>query len=369
MSADGAHLRIESLGLGLGRFALDGIDVACRRGEYHILLGPTGSGKSTLLKCILGIHRVEQGRILLDERDITHQLPERRQIGYLPQNYALFPHMSAAGNILFGIAARRPPRAEARTRLAELSAMLGIEHLLDRRVQNLSGGERQKVALARALGTQPRTILLDEPFSSIDEGGRRQLWFELKQLITEIGVTALHITHNLDEAMVMGERVSVLIDGALVQGGTPREILERPAAESVARFLGYRNIFSGVAEAAGPGTRIDAGHFAITVEETITVGERVTACVRQQDIKVLREDLPVKDSLARNVYAGHVTSVFEQPETCTVWFVADGGTGDCDLELRLPRGVCRRHGLVPGKAVRVALWEPSIVVWRGRPES
>jgi ABC-type Fe3+/spermidine/putrescine transport system ATPase subunit len=364
MSADEKHLSVESLGLDLGSFALEDIDLECAKGEYRILLGPTGSGKSTLLRCLLGLHRIDRGRIIVGGREITNELPERRQMGYVPQSYALFPHLSARDNIRFGIEANQPPGPEAVMLLNRLAGLLRIERLLGRGVANLSGGEQQKVALARALGTRPQTILLDEPFSSIDEGSRRELWFDLKQAIAEIGVTALHITHNLDEAHVMGERLSVLIDGRLVQDGAPREILERPAAASVARFLGYRNVFSGPAEPIEGGTRIDLGRFAITISEQIPAGEQVGICLRQQDIKIVKQDVPLKDTLRRNVYSGTLTSLFAQPETCTAWFSFEGSDNARDLELSFPRYLVERHGLAAGQPIGVALWEPAIVVWR-----
>ncbi|MBW2277076.1 MAG: ATP-binding cassette domain-containing protein [Deltaproteobacteria bacterium] len=363
-SADTQHLSVESLGLTLDEFQLRDVSFGCDEGEYRILLGPTGSGKSTLIKCLLGLHQVERGRIVLGGREITNEPPERRGMGYVPQSYALFPHMTAEQNIRFGINAKQPPKAEADKLLGELCEMLGIGQLRQRSVRNLSGGEKQKVALARALGTRPRTILLDEPFSSIDEGSRRQLWFELKQVISEIGVTALHITHNLDEAHVMGERLSVLIDGRLVQQGTPQDILERPASEPVARFLGYRNVFHGKAQPIEGGTRIELGQLSIVVNEKFAAGERLGVCVRQQDIKILKQDSPLKSTLERNVFSGTLTNLFAQPETCTAWFSLAGSDDPRDLELRFPRYLLERHDLEAGQRLSVALWEPAIVVWR-----
>jgi ABC-type Fe3+/spermidine/putrescine transport system ATPase subunit len=365
MAGETLQLRIESLRLELGRFALDDIDLTVPRGEYHILLGPTGSGKSTLLKSLLGLHRIDRGRVHLGDREITRELPERRGMGYVPQNYALFPHMNVEQNIRFGIRARRPPAEDAAGLLEDLLALLKIEHLRDRSVRNLSGGERQKTAMARALGTQPEILLLDEPFSSIDAAGRRRLWFEIKHIISEIGLTALHITHDLEEAHVLGDRVSALIEGKLIQTGPPQEILERPAAESVARFLNFRNIFHGAAEPVEGGTRIDAGPLAIVVENEFPRGERVTVCIRQQDIKILKPDEPVRDFLKRNVFEGRLTRLFPAPESCTAWFQLAGSDQECDLELRFPRYLVIRHDLAPGKKVAVAFWEPSIICWRG----
>jgi ABC-type Fe3+/spermidine/putrescine transport system ATPase subunit len=363
-SADGAHLQVQGLSVRLGDFALADVDLECDPGEHRILIGPTGSGKSTLLRCLLGLRRIDRGRILLDGRDLTSVPPERRGIGYVPQSYALFPHLDVEQNIRFGIQARRPPAREAAALLEELCDLLGIQALRQRRVRTLSGGEQQKVALGRALGTRPRLILLDEPFSSIDEGSRRHLWFELEHVIAERGVTAVHITHNLDEAHVMGQRLTVLIDGQVAQEGSPQEIQERPAGASVARFLGYRNTFRGTAEPVAGGTRVDLGRLAITVEEPIPAGEVVGICVRPQDIKILKEDVPVQPALARNVLAGRLTRLFPQPEVCTAWFALTDSGAACDLELRFPRYLIQRHALSEGKQVRVALWEPAIILWR-----
>ena len=240
--------------------------------------------------------------------------------------------------------------------------MLRIEGLRSRQIQNLSGGERQKVALGRVLCTQPDVILLDEPFSSIDEGGRRRLWFELMEIVREVGTTTLHVTHNLDEAYTLGERLSVIIDGKLVQSGTKQEIFERPATEEIARYLGYRNIFKGVARPHADGTEVDLGHFRVVVRESLPAGRPVTLCVRGQDIKVVREGVDLKDSLKRNVYGGEILDVFPLSEFCLMWFRIDGSHREFDFEIRFPRHIVQRHDLHARKRVRVAFWEPTIIV-------
>ena len=242
---DNPYLNISNLRFLIGAFQLTDIDLSVRQGEYHVLLGPTGSGKSTLMKCILGLYKPSCGSIILDDSDLLPLPPEKRDLGYLPQNYALFPHLSVEGNIRFGLHSRRLSASAEDKEVTIQCDAFQIGPLRERDVRTLSGGEQQKVALARALITRPKVILLDEPFSSIDEGSRRMLWFDLKQAIRRAGVTAIHITHHLEEAYTLGDRLSVLVDGRLVQSGRKEEVFGYPATESVARFLGYRNIFYG----------------------------------------------------------------------------------------------------------------------------
>ena len=357
------HLQVDSLAVRLGTFRLRDITLSCNRGEYHILMGPTGSGKSSLIKSVLGLIPIGDGCIRLHGRDITHDPPERRRMGYVPQNYALFPHLNVEENIRFAFRARNISRHDADSTVAELRGVLGIERLLRRRVDSLSGGERQKVALGRALAAQPEIILLDEPFSSIDEGARRALWFELKRIIAEVGVTALHITHNLEEAYALGERLSILINGDLVQSGSKQDIFEHPLSEDVARYLNYRNIFSGVTRRHPDGTSIGLGHFHVIVGRNIRERQRVTLCVRQQDIKVIREGSPLKDSLRRNVFPGKIVSLLPLPESCLMWFKIDGSPNTYDLELKFPAYIRVRHNLSPGQSIRVALWEPNMILF------
>jgi ABC-type Fe3+/spermidine/putrescine transport system ATPase subunit len=356
-------LGVDSLDVSLGGFSLKNVTLSCARGEYHVLLGPTGSGKSTLLKCILGFHRPEGGRIQLDGREITTELPEHRRIGYVPQDYALFPHLDVEENLRFGLRPRRIPAEQADSLVDRLCAVLNIGSLRRREVRHLSGGERQKVAIGRALATQPKLMLLDEPFSSIDEGARRGLWLELRQIIREVGITTLHVTHNLDEAYSLGQRQSLMIDGSLVQSGTTREIFERPVNERVARYFNYTNIFEGVAEEAPGGTRIDLGHFGVEVSEKIGPGRAVKVCIRQQDIRIIQEGGEVRDSLKRNILSGEITNLIPLREECVMWFKIEGSPNAHDLEARLPLRMEGRHRLQEGKKIRVALLEHMITVF------
>ncbi len=358
------YLQIKFLNLNLGGFSLQDINLACGKGEYHVLLGPTGSGKSTLMKCILGIYPIKGGTIYLDGRNITNDLPEKRHMGYVPQNYSLFPHLDVEKNIRFGLRARNTTPDSDDSVVAQLSEMLDIQKLRKRKVQYLSGGEKQKVALARALAIKPELLLFDEPFSSIDEGAKRNLWMELKQIISDVGITAFHITHNLEEAYTMGQYLSVLINGKLLQSGEKGGIFDRPATESVARFLNYRNIYEGIAEAFQEGTKINAGLFSLLVPDRIPAGKRVKFCIRQQDIKIIKEGASVKDSLKRNLFTGQIVSLFLLPEYCLMNFRIKGSGQGHDFELKFPRYIIDRHNLYPGKQIQVAVWEPNIIIFQ-----
>jgi ABC-type Fe3+/spermidine/putrescine transport system ATPase subunit len=354
-------LDVRGLDFPIGDFRLRGIDLQARAGEYHLLLGPTGSGKSTLIKCLLGLYRPTGGTILLDGEKIGGLPPERRGIGYLPQNYALFPHLDAEKNIRFGLKGR--DRKEADRTVERLCGILNIDHLRRRAVRTLSGGEKQKVALARTLAVSPRVVLLDEPFSAIDESSRRFLWLEIEQALAELGVTVLHVTHHLEEAYTLGERLSVLIDGALIQSGRREEIFERPASEAVARFLNYTNIFSGRAEESEGKTEVDLGNFRITLPQAVAPGENITLCIRPQDLKVIREDAPIGDALRPNVFSGEAVALLQTPESCVMLFRIAGSRRRHDLELRFPAYIRLRLGLRAGMPVRVAAWTPNIIVF------
>ena len=358
-----AYLQIKSLYLRLGSFSLRDINLSCNRREYHVLLGPTGSGKSSLMKCILGLHHMNSGAVFLEGRNISYYLPEHRRMGYVPQNYSLFPHLDVEKNIRFGLRIRRNPSEMNDALVNKLCETLNIVHLRNRKVQYLSGGEKQKVALARALAIKPDILLFDEPFSSIDEGAKRTLWMELKEIINEVGITVFHITHNLEEAYTMGERLSVLINGEMLQHGNKIDVFDRPANERVATYLNYRNIFEGISEESMGGTKISTDNFSLLVSNSLPSGKKVKFCIRQQDIKIIKEGSPVKDSLNRNLFSGEIVTLFPLPEYCLMNFRIDGSPQRYDFELRFPRYLIDRHDLYPGKKIRVAIWEPKIILF------
>lgn len=238
-------LDLEELTVSAGQFRLQGVGFTVKEGECHAVLGPSGSGKSTLLNAVLGVLHPEQGRIRLGGRDITHVPVEQRGLGYVPQHLGLFPHLTVEQNIYYSARARGLSPGDHRELMNKLVEATGIGSLLGRRPSTLSGGERQRVALVRALASGPRVVLLDEPFSSLNESLRLELWWLLDELRRERGLTVLLITHDLTEAYALSERATILIGGRMCQTGEKAEVFRWPATVDAARFLGIKNLFEG----------------------------------------------------------------------------------------------------------------------------
>ncbi|MBN2496480.1 MAG: ATP-binding cassette domain-containing protein [Deltaproteobacteria bacterium] len=221
-----------------GRFSLGPVDLEVEGGAYAVVLGPTGSGKSLLLKTVAGVLEPARGQVRLEGRDVTEVPAERRACGFVFQESSLFPHLTVPGNIAYGLRVAGTPRAETRARVDELVARLDLGRLIDRPVHALSGGEAQKVALARALARRPRILLLDEPLSQVDSFARAELQEVLARLHAELALTTLHVTHSFEEARALGDACAVMLGGRIVQRGSVDEVFARPACAFVARFLG-----------------------------------------------------------------------------------------------------------------------------------
>jgi putative spermidine/putrescine transport system ATP-binding protein len=239
----GADLALEGLARRYGStVAVSRVDLAVAPGELVALLGPSGCGKTTTLRMVAGFVEPSEGRILLRGQDITRTPPHRRDTGMVFQSYALFPHLTVAENIAFGLARRGVPKAEAAGRVARMIALLKLDGLEARLPRQLSGGQQQRVAVGRALVINPAVVLLDEPFSNLDALLREGTRIELRRLQTELGLTTLFVTHDQAEAMAISDRIAVMHAGRIEQLGTPREVYERPATRFVAGFIGRANI-------------------------------------------------------------------------------------------------------------------------------
>ncbi|HEY8392998.1 MAG TPA: ABC transporter ATP-binding protein [Capillibacterium sp.] len=235
-------LQIE-VGKNYPEFQLE-VRLTVAEGEFFSLVGPSGCGKTTLLRLISGLARPDTGRIILDGRDLTNVPVAERNIGFVFQDYALFPHLTVAGNIEYGLKIRRLPVNQRRERTRAMLSLFEIEELADRRVQDLSGGERQRVALARALAPEPFLLLLDEPFAALDYGLRRRLRRELKELQGQLGFTTIFVTHQQEEALALSGRLAVMAAGRILQVGTATEVYNHPSHPFVATFLGDANLIT-----------------------------------------------------------------------------------------------------------------------------
>ncbi|MET8145409.1 ABC transporter ATP-binding protein [Sphaerisporangium sp. NPDC005288] len=247
--------------------ALDEVSLDIRQGEFFALLGPSGCGKTTLLRILAGFESPDAGAVTLDGADLLALPAHRRPVNLMFQSYALFPHMSVARNIAYGLEREKLPRAEVRTRVAEVLATVGLTEQAARRPHQLSGGQRQRVALARAIVKRPRLLLLDEPLSALDKKVRAEMQLELKRLQHEVGITFVVVTHDQEEAMSLADRIAVMQDGRVQQVDAPVRLYERPATPFVAGFIGANNLFEGTVagdglSVAGLGTLPARGGFA-----------------------------------------------------------------------------------------------------------
>jgi len=230
-------LQIKNTSLKAGDFTVSDINLTVTPEEYFVLMGPTGSGKSLLVKAICGIIPIQNGSIYIDGIDVTNLEPRKRQVGYVPQSSSLFPHLSVSENILFPLRIRKSNKKEALKKTAPVIDALNISSLLDRSILNLSGGEMQKVALARALSFNPKLLILDEPVSALDEPTRCEICKLLKTIQKDFSVTMIHICHNLQEAKIVSDRVAIFSQGSIVQTDTLENLINNPRLEIVRKIL------------------------------------------------------------------------------------------------------------------------------------
>jgi iron(III) transport system ATP-binding protein len=275
--------------------ALNGVDLTVEQGELFFLLGPSGAGKTTLLRCLAGLTLPDEGRIWFGDEDVTRLEPNLRQTGMVFQNYALWPHLSVADNVGFGLKQQRRTREEIAQRVAVALAAVRLTGQEAARIQQLSGGQQQRVALARALVTQPRCLLLDEPLSNLDARLRQELRAEIRRICKESGLTTIYVTHDQKEALALGDRIAVLAEGRVRQVGPPREIYRRPRDRFVADFIGETNFLEGEVRDAGAGlawVRTNAGDFQGTLADPAAEpapGAKVLLSIRPEGLRLLDE--------------------------------------------------------------------------------
>jgi len=325
---------------------LSAMDLAIEPGELFFLLGPSGCGKSTLLRIVAGLLAPTAGTIRFGDRDVTRLPTEERHTAMVFQNYALWPHMSVAENVRFGLTVRKVPRAEAEARTREALAMVGMADYAARRPASLSGGQQQRVALARAMVVRPQVLLLDEPLSNLDAKLRVAMRREIRRLCKAAGLTAIYVTHDQKEALAMADRMAVLADGRLQQTGPPREVYRRPVSRLVADFIGESN-FIPATVAGRDGDRHVVTSALGTLAGSATAadfapGDQVTVLIRPEALSIL-DDAAAPDM--PNTFAGAIAGGMFLGEVGQ-WTVAAGGLSLIVSEQAPP-------GRAPGSAVRL----------------
>jgi iron(III) transport system ATP-binding protein len=335
MTAAGVEIERVSFGYGRTR-VLEDVSLTIRKGEFFAFLGPSGSGKTTLLRLVAGFGLPDEGRILIGGHDATRLPPWARNVGLVFQSYALWPHMTVAQNVAFGLERRRVPRAERERRVKAALDLVGLAHLMERRPAQLSGGQQQRVAIARTLAIEPEVLLLDEPLSNLDAGLRAGVRAELVELQRRLGLTTILVTHDQEEANAAADRMAVLNEGRVLQVGAPSELYDRPADRFVAGFLGTANLLDGEVEAGA----FRAGPLALPMPDA--AAGAATLALRPQAVALSRdgEGLPARVQRAEFL-GGHVR------------YTLDLGQGIA-LTAEEPhlRG---REPLAPGRAIGILL--------------
>ncbi|MFN2491192.1 MAG: ABC transporter ATP-binding protein [Actinomycetota bacterium] len=335
--------------------AVDGIDLQVPSGEFFSLLGPSGCGKTTTLRLIAGFEQPTSGRVMLDGTDVARTPPHKRNVNTVFQSYALFPHLTVADNVAFGLRFKNVTKAEGQTMVSEALGLVQLQGLDKRRPSQLSGGQQQRVALARALVLNPAVLLLDEPLGALDAKLRKALQIELKALQEEIGITFIYVTHDQEEALTMSDRIAVMRDGIVEQVGSPQEVYEEPATAYVADFLGVSNLMTAHADGPSNGRcKVRMGDFELwgAKGDTGATGD-VKIVIRPERVRVEPHgaggENRVPGLVRRSIYLGSSTQLIVQMahgETVQAMIQNDGS--DVGFEQGSPVSL-----ILPADALRV----------------
>ncbi|HUT68038.1 MAG TPA: ABC transporter ATP-binding protein [Dehalococcoidales bacterium] len=341
-------IEIKNLSMYLGEFQLKDINLSIGDGEYFVILGPTGAGKTVLMECLAGLHRIKRGEIWLGQREVTHLASEERNVGYVPQDYVLFPFLNVVDNIAFGLKQAKCSGNEIKERVNKLADLMGISQLLHRDTRSLSGGEKQRVALARALAPSPGILLLDEPLGALDLRTAKYLRLELRRVHRELGLTTVHITHDLMEALEMADRVAVVQGGQVEQVAEPEEMLFYPEGERVADFIGAPNILDcDYCRDLGKGImEVGCGGLKLTVPHEGSHVRKVAILPRHIYVSETRPP-----GLSVNGFEGCITAIKSAGNTVKIWIDVD----NTNLMAEVPSYIFEEMSLAVGKEVFLIL--------------
>jgi molybdate transport system ATP-binding protein len=309
-----SFLTIQDLSINLGEFNLQGVSFFLDKADYLTIIGPTGAGKTILLESIIGFWKPDSGKIFLEQKDITEELPEKRRIGIVYQDYALLPHFTVFKNIAYGL--KKMDKTNIKEKVHEISSSLGINHLLHRKPMTLSGGEQQRAALARALIVKPKLLLMDEPLSALDPKTRQETRLLLKHAIKERGTTVIHITHDMKDVWALATKVAVFREGQMLQFGSLEQVFKRPKSEFIADFVGA-TIFDGqVVEKKNGISTIRVNGFNLFSLDNADHGTDVKVAIRPEDIIVTKK--PPHELSAQNILDARLDEIISQGNTCVL---------------------------------------------------
>ena len=335
-------LEIQGLCLDVGGFEFTSINLRAEKGNYVVLIGPSGSGKSLLLETIIGFYMPEKGRIFLEGEDITAFSPERRHISIVYQDHMLFPHMNVFENIAYALRKKFRDKKQIEGEVCQIAKVLEIHELLHRKPVTLSGGEKQRTALARSLVVRPKLLLLDEPFSSLDTRTREKLRDMLKKAISEYRTTVLHVTHDFEDIWTLANRVIVVRKGELIQEGDPESVFRRPSPDFVAEFLGTNVIRARVKRLEGKLTTLETENLKLYSADSGEPGEEVNISIRPEEIILAREAI---ESSARNALKGRVSGILRKEHLVVV----ELKIGSTEIKAVITPTSCEPLDLEPGK--------------------
>ena len=361
-------IRIEGLTILFESFKIMDLNIQIEEGGFHFLLGPTGSGKTLILESIMGLRKPRTGRIWIGDKEVQDVPPEHRGISYVPQDLALFPHLNVKQNILFGIRARDLDMKTYEKYVATLVEVMKIGHLLERYPAHLSGGEKKRVALLRALAPKPKLLLLDEPLSGLDPSIKVDIQHLLKNLHSSFHTTTLCVTHDFEEVYFLGDQMTIFIDGKVEQVGKRDDVFLRPNSKKVAQFLGAKNLYRAkVLKNETSSQRLILGvnglQFSVPMslyQDKMEVGKEVDLFIRPEEVMLLREEKLVKDSLKQNILEGKIQDISVRERYHTIYF--ETTEGKVFFEISIPNYAFRNLNLSIGKMARIALREESLWV-------
>jgi len=352
-------LEAHDLSVRAGDFLLRNVSLTVQQSSCHVILGPTGSGKTLLLESVIGLRKPDKGKICVNGDEITYLPIEKRKLSYVPQDLALFPHMTVRENILYPIRIRGIGQNAENGIVRELVDSLGIRHILDRRTTNLSGGERQRTALARAVVSGCKHLVLDEPLSALHESLKKELWYLLKDLQRRYDLATLMVTHDLEEAFFLGDAISIIIDGRIHQQGTKREIYGHPQSMEVARFLGVGNLFGARIELiTGNSLSVSCAELGTSLSisthrrnSAVSENDELMVGIRSEDVLILPPG--ELSTNTPNIIEGTVLDIFETGASFTI--IATCGKRSHNIEIALRRSISDSLNLATGQSILIFL--------------